>query len=443
MAAEAALMADDIQKLWDEANRYLQAGRPADALCYLTEVVSLVPADRQTRITLAGALAQIGDAEGALRIMRALAERLAHDGYLLPAIAVARQGMQVAPEDPHLMQTLRGLHVRGMRAKAGQLAVPPPLKPKGAAVGATRAVDLMAKPLAERLARAAAVGSEFPPAGAPATPVPMPLFGELETDAFIATIARLHYNRVPPGTQLLEEGKPGDTLLIMVSGQISVSKGGATLAQLGAGSVLGEMALITGAPRSATITAVDVVEYFELSRADVGALAKFQPKVAEELVEYCRRRLLSNLMRTSPLFSKFDEATRLRLLGRFKTISFAADETIIVQGEPATGLYLIASGAVEVRISNADGDMVTVASLGPGEVFGEISLIRNQPTTAYVIAKNTVGALILETTEFQQVLQEHPAVRQYLETLTAERIKASRQAADQSGFIDPDDVIVL
>jgi CRP-like cAMP-binding protein len=436
-------MADELRKLWDEANRYLQAGRAADAACYLAELVSLSPADRQTRVTLAGALAQAGDTDGALSIMRALADRLAHEGYLLPAIAVARQGLTAAPDDPRLLEILRGLHVRGMRAKAGQLAVPPPLKPKAASTGSVKALALMGMSLADRMERIASAGCEFPPAGASATPVPMPLFGELDTDAFLATVARLRYNRVPPGTALLEEGKPGDTLLIMVSGQIAVSKGGATLAQLGPGSVLGEMALITGAPRSATVTAVDVAEYFELSRADVGAIAKHQPTVAQELVEYCRRRLLGNLLRTSPLFSKFDEATRLSLLGRFKTISFAADETIIVQGEPATGLYLIASGEVEVKISNADGDMVTVATLGPGQVFGEISLIKNQPTTAYVTAKGTVGALILETTAFQMVVQEHPEVRQYLEGLTADRIKASRDAADASGFIDPDDVIVL
>jgi len=295
----------------------------------------------------------------------------------------------------------------------------------------------------DRLTQIAELGAKLPPPGATSTPTPMPLFGELDADAFVETVKRLRYRRVPPGTRVLEEGKPGDTLLIIVSGQVAISKNGAELARLGAGAVLGEMALITGAPRSATAIASEAVEYFELARSDLAQLAKVQPQVAEELVLYCRRRLLSNLMRTSPLFARFDEPTRVNLLSRFQTISFAADETIIAQGEPASGLYLIASGEVEVRIANEAGDSVVVATLGPGEVFGEISLLKNQPTTAFVMAKNTVGALVLPTQEFQRVLAEHPAVGQYLMGLTADRLKASAAALDQSDVMNADDLIVL
>jgi CRP-like cAMP-binding protein len=290
---------------------------------------------------------------------------------------------------------------------------------------------------------AAEIGASFPPAGSAVMPVPLPLFCELDTRVFVEVVRRLRYKRVAPETVLLREGAPGDSLLVLASGAAAVSKNDAVLARLGPGAVLGEMALITSAPRSATVTTDEATEYFELSRQDVRDLAKLQPKVADELQAYCRGRLLQNLLRRSPLFARFDDATRVEILSRFKTTTFEAAEGVIVQGQPSPGLYLIASGDVDVTIANADGEVVKVATLGPGEVFGEISLLKNQPATAFVTARSTVGALVLGADEFRRVLQEHPGVREYLETLTADRLKASREALDQSGIIDADDLIVL
>jgi len=435
-------MAEMIDILWQQANQATQTNRPADAVCYLAEIVSTEPTDRQARLWLALALGYAGNPTAALDILRQMAERLAHEGRLLEAIIVARHGLENAGDNPTFVQVLERIHIRGARAKAGNLPPAPPPRPGKGGGGGVSAVSLIQSPLPERLARAAQVGLALPPPEPPVELVPLPLFGELETPAFIEVVKRLRYFRVAPGTRILREGEPGDSVLILASGQASVIKGSASVAQLGAGAVLGEMGMITRAPRSATVIADTPVEYFELPRSEVVALAKLQPKVADELSAYCRGRLLQNLLRNSPLFSRFDEATRLDLLRRFQPTTYEPDETIIVQGQPASGLYLIASGEVDVRIANEDGDMVTVATLGPGEVVGEISLLRNQPASAYVTARNTVGGLVLPTEEFYRVLQEHPGVHEYLETITAERLKTSRDVVE-GGVIDADDLIIL
>jgi CRP-like cAMP-binding protein len=436
-------MADDVDKLWAEADHRLQNNMPAEAICYLAEIVGAQPTDRRARLMLAVALGDAGNPAGAIRIMQVLADRLVHDGFLLPAIVVIRHGMHHAGTDARLLRTLQGLHVRGVRAKAGQLAVPPPLKAKREETQAQTAADLLKLPAQERLATIAELGATLPAAGPAAEPMPMPLFCELETEAFVETVKRLQYRRVLAGTALMTEGEPGDSLVILVSGQVAVSKAGTELAKLGGGSVLGEMALITKAPRSATATATEDVECFELGRDEVAELAKAQPTVLQELVAYCRRRLLLNLLRTSPLFKQFDEESRVKLLERFQTITLQEGEPAIVQGATSAGLFVIASGNVEVQVENDAHERVTVATLGPGEVFGEISLLRNQPTTAHVVASGTVGALVLPSAEFHQMLQQFPQARQYLEGLSDERIKASYDAVSQAGLIDPDDLVVL
>jgi CRP-like cAMP-binding protein len=434
-------MPDD--QLRAEVDRALAAGQPADAACYLAELVDHNPADRHSRLALAIAIGDAGYPAGALRVMRALADRLAHDGYLLPAMVVVRQGLQRAVDDPSLLSTLKRLHVRDVRAKAGNLPLPPPLKPKQGAGEAPTASTLLELEGQERLEKATAVGTRFAPGGEAALPVPMPLFSDLEEDSFVETVKRLRYQRVPAGTRILEEGKPGDTVLIIASGHVEIDKGGTRLAKIGHGSVLGEMALITGAPRSATATACEEVELFELSREDVAALAAAKPKIAEELIEYCRKRLIGNLLQTSALFQSFDADTRYRLIGEFQRGGFQPSQVVIKQGQTGRGLFVIATGEVEVTVEQDGGDRVVVANLGPGEVFGEISLLKNQPTNATVTARNNVGALFLPRENFQKVLDDHPKVREYLESLSDDRLKASDAARAAEEIIDADDLIVL
>ena len=436
-------MSTDLDTLRTEVDRALANSRPGEAVCYLAEIVSAHPADRHARLALAVALGDAGSGKGALKVLQTLADRLAHEGYLLPAMVVVRHGLEHAGDDPRLLAILRRLHVRGVRAKAGNLPRPPPLKPKKTAVGAVNAKELLALPEAQRFDMIVQVGTEFPPAGEAAIALPMPLFCELEEEAFIETVKRLRYSRVQAGAMLLEEGKPGSTLLIIATGHVTVSKGGTELAKLGPGSVLGEMALITGAPRSATATAAEEVEYFELAREDVSNLAKAKPKIAEELVEYCRKRLIGNLLKTSPLFARFDETTRYLLLDRFQRRGYRAGDKVIEQGKPGTGLFVIATGEVEVTVSKDGGEGVVVANLGPGEVFGEIALLKDTPTTATVRARGPLGALFLPRSDFQRVVDEQPTVKQYLETLSADRIRASQAAENASEVIDADELIVL
>jgi CRP-like cAMP-binding protein len=202
------------------------------------------------------------------------------------------------------------------------------------------------------------------------------------------------------------------------------------------------MALITRAKRSATVTATDVVEYFELGRTEVAQLTQHEPKVMQELAAYCRNRLLMNLLRASPLFSRFDEATRVSLLGHFQTQTIGSGDACIAAGQPGTGLYVIATGRAQVQARDADGKSVLLATLGPGDVFGEISLIKQRPATADVIAIETLGVIVLPPAHFQQVLAKFPDVRTYLESLSDQRLAATQDAVGE-GYVDPDDIIVL
>lgn len=86
------------------------------------------------------------------------------------------------------------------------------------------------------------------------------------------------------GDVLLREGDPGSSLLILEAGQVDVSRKGSKLATLEAGAVIGEMALLDPAPRSATVTARSAVTAIELERGVVwGLLAEGDPAAVKAL----------------------------------------------------------------------------------------------------------------------------------------------------------------
>ncbi len=423
------------------ADAALKDKKPADAVAHLAAFVSEHPDDSAARLHLALTLGDAGDPSGALRILTALSGRLAHKGYLLAAMVVIKRGLAHAPDNAELLKTLRALHVRGVRAKGGDLLMPPALKNEKSAAGAVSAESLLELQGPARLQKVLDIGLDLGPAGEAAIPLPMPLFCELDADSFVETFKRLQYSRFAKGATILKEGERGDSLLVVASGHVSVQKGGATLAKLGPGMVIGEMALITGAPRSATVLADEDVEVFVLERKDVEGLATQKPQVAEELIEYCRKRLIGNLLNTSPLFKRFDDMTRYTLIENFQRKSFQPGQHLIEEGVAGAGLFVIATGSVKVSVKK-DGESLTVATLQPGEVVGEISLLNDQPTSATVSAEGRVGALFLPRDEFQKVLAKNPAVRDYLQTLSHDRLKAS-EAAKEAEVLDAADLIVL
>ena len=80
---------------------------------------------------------------------------------------------------------------------------------------------------------------------------------------------------------------------------------------------------------------------------------------------------------------------------------------IIEQGRDCPGLFLIVSGGVRVNKVENNEDVV-LATLGPGDLFGEISLLMRKPSTATVTADQNTALLFLPRTEFESATAEFP-----------------------------------
>ena len=92
------------------------------------------------------------------------------------------------------------------------------------------------------------------------------------------------------GATLVREGDPGDALCIIAEGSVEVRTHGRVVAEMTAGDFFGEMSLIDGKPRSATVVAVDDVVLFILSSSDFESLLNL-PDVARAALESLVKRL--------------------------------------------------------------------------------------------------------------------------------------------------------
>lgn len=249
---------------------------------------------------------------------------------------------------------------------------------------------------------------------------PMPLFSDLPKEAFIALTERMELRTFAPGQVVVQEGDAGTSMFVVVQGTLKVVRTGdgqamVSLAELTDGAFFGEMALLSDAPRSATVVAVDDVMLFELSRELIDEITREFPQVAEVMKRFHKNRLLTNLLKTSPIFAPFSAAEKKVLIEKFKSRNIPEGSYVITRERPGDGLYVVLQGRCVVLDVDAQRREKVLAELKEGDVFGEMSMLWHKETCASVRASTPCVVLRMPKTAFNEVIMTHP---QILETLT-------------------------
>jgi MFS family permease len=122
-------------------------------------------------------------------------------------------------------------------------------------------------------------------------------------------------------------------------------------------------------------------------------------------------------IRSVPIFSPLSPAAVEYLAGAMTTVERPAGSVVFRQGEAGDRYYLVGEGEVEVSV-----DGCVASTLGAGEGFGEIALLRDVPRTATVTAKTDVTLHALERDVFIAAVTDHPASVQAADTVIADRL---------------------
>lgn len=154
------------------------------------------------------------------------------------------------------------------------------------------------------------------------------LFGGLSEevrDRLAGAARRLYFDS---GEKLVVEGETGDSLMLLADGSVSISKSGVdigastvALATLAAGAYFGEMSLLTGDPRSATVTAGGAVEVFVLDREAIAPILESDPTIAETLSQALAERTAATAARFEDRkgeLARLVDTDRQSLLGRIR-----------------------------------------------------------------------------------------------------------------------------
>ncbi|HEX8824942.1 MAG TPA: cyclic nucleotide-binding domain-containing protein [Archangium sp.] len=417
------------------------------ALAVFAEAVRRMPADHRSRLLSARCLAELGERERAVTVYHACAEGLLRRDYLLSAMAACKLGLELAPQERRLRDTLIRLHARAARNVAGRASVPPPLPPETLFDGKVE-TDLMGLAGEELSDRAIEVLAAPDPGGSanPNDRPPLPLFADLERDAFIDLVARMGYRSFKPEGVVSAEGDNTDRLHVIVAGKAEVTRRAEgeerTLGFLGGGSIFGELTLLTGAPPSATVTAVSDMEVFEIRREHLNAVAKSFPSVPQVLAAFAQKRMERNLTANSPLFQPMPESERAALLQRFSFRALQPGEKVLVEGEHSPGLFLVLAGELVVQKEDPAGGTVRLGVLREGEVAGEISLLTGLRATATVVSLRKTATSFLERGAFNELVKTYPHIKKYLEQLSDRRLKQIGEALRPAEILDADELLL-
>ncbi len=128
----------------------------------------------------------------------------------------------------------------------------------------------------------------------------------------------------------------------------------------------------------------------------------------------------------APILAALTERQLRSLAKTAKVIAYPANSRIVQQGEPGIGLYLILNGDAEVR----QGDRL-LAKLGPGQFFGEMSLLDEQPRSASVVTLGPSECAVLSRWEFWGFAKSEPEVLQGLLREMARRLRETNRALSE------------
>jgi CRP/FNR family transcriptional regulator len=138
----------------------------------------------------------------------------------------------------------------------------------------------------------------------------------------------------------------------------------------------------------------------------------------------------------APLFSALDDAAAERLMDSMTPRRLSRGDIVFREGDPGDSLYVIVTGKIKLARTSGDGRENLLSVLGPGEMFGELSLFDPGPrlSTAYVVSNTEL--ISLGNDALRTVLSEHPEVAMQMLAGLAHRLRRTNEGISDLVFTD-------
>jgi cAMP-dependent protein kinase regulator len=196
---------------------------------------------------------------------------------------------------------------------------------------------------------------------------------------------------------IIKQGDEGDNFYIIDSGEVAVYVNNELVTTISDGGSFGELALIYGQLRAATVRAKADVKLWAIDR------------------DTYRRILMGSTIRKRDMYQEFlskvsilkslDKWERLTVADSLEPVQFDDGQKIVVQGEHGEDFFIIIEGNATVLQQRSENEEpLEVGRLGSSDYFGEIALLLDRPRAATVIAKGPLKCVKLDRQRFERVL---------------------------------------
>ena len=142
------------------------------------------------------------------------------------------------------------------------------------------------------------------------------------------------------------------------------------------------------------------------------------------------------VVRRAPLFTALDEAAAVSLRASMDTVKIAKGSILFKEGDDGEHLYVIIDGKLKLGTSSGDGRENLLSILGPGEMFGELSLFDPGPRTSTATAVTDAKLLSLSHEKVIPWLKQNPEVSLQLLTRLSQRLRRTNEAVGDLVFSD-------
>lgn len=254
-----------------------------------------------------------------------------------------------------------------------------------------------------------------------------------------ATLGDLQSHLTPvtlsAGEALFHQDEPGDSMYVLARGNLDVTvdneDGSAVrIDRLGPGASVGEMALLSGQPRTATVTAGSDAQLVCLTRAGFEALAQEHPQLISEftrsMIPRWQRAQLAGVL--SGLFGDLGAQSLIEYQKWLQWRHLSTGEVLFHQGEEEEAMYVVVNGRLRYEARDEDGHVVARGEAGPGQTIGEFALFSDEPRSATVQALRESNVVRLDRTLFQQMVQSYPQAMMEVTRIIVDRRRRSLKA---------------
>ena len=238
-----------------------------------------------------------------------------------------------------------------------------------------------------------------------------------------------------PGDVIFHKNDYTNSFLTILSGDVEIETDSGKTIRLGQGQFFGEMSLLSGRRRSATVKAAENCVLLDSPRRDIISMMNTYEPVRTNIDQFfIVRTLRAGLAPDAPQEELEDIASSAELK------SYKADELLFSEGDNADGLHLIRSGSVSVSRRIGGRDIVT-SYVAAGNYVGEMGLVGQAKRSATVRATVATQSVFLNAAVFNQMLERNTGLRERIQKTVKERLsenlrmEASPEAGDLISFL--------